>query len=148
MDCISFDRLIIIIIFLGKPYPQAEKLFTGTQDLFAGQQHSFVCLYYSNPINKIDWFKDGTKVTHIQYATTTMTTNASISLTQSTLTILNAGPDDRANYSCQAENKIGASRQTKFLNVLCKYSVKIRKGNRSYKRTGTVADLDVVIALR
>lgn len=98
--------------------PQAETKLGETRDVTHNESPSVQCRFLSNPKTSILWYKDGALITDKQYDTTLLHTNVSLTLTQSTLTFIKAGRNDRANYTCKAENLLGTAEQWRYLNVL------------------------------
>ena len=117
MLCIS-HYFITSFTIIGKP--QYETKLAKKEDTLLGQSPSFICRFVANPQSTIQWYKNNRLVTDIQYNTIILSTNASLTLSSSTLTFLNTGINDKANYTCTAKNTIGEASQTKYLNVLCK----------------------------
>lgn len=115
---LSVSKNFFLNDIIGKP--QAETKLGETRDVTHNESPSVQCRFLSNPKTSILWYKDGALITDKQYDTTLLHTNVSLTLTQSTLTFIKAGRNDRANYTCKAENLLGTAEQWRYLNVLCK----------------------------
>ncbi|XP_065645050.1 hemicentin-1 isoform X2 [Hydra vulgaris] len=98
--------------------PQIETQIANSQTIMLNQKVSFICRFYSNPMSQINWFKDNVLVTDVGYLTTPLKVNLSMTLSESTFTLLNVLKSDRANYSCNATNTVGSATMWHYLDVL------------------------------
>ena len=84
---------------------------------------SFECTIEGYPVPVIEWHKNGKKLMHGKYQTTTITivSTANRIVKKSVISFVKVVENDTAEYTCKGSNVVGMKMQKNRLNVLCKY---------------------------